>query len=229
MEHVSRFAKYQLSRFSAAVLIFYIAVVVIAIVTSFAGASGEFNGGSALLAFILGLNCFKTSFLFSQANNISRRSFYFATLLSILTLAVALSLVDLVVYGVLGPVIEYQTFQFMNVYQMTGLTRFLWAAAALTLSASLGWMITMLYYRVNSIMKVFISLSPFAVASAYGYFNNLTAGGLALSLERFALNALGLAGGMPNPYTAMLSLALVAIVIWVLNCLLMYKTPVKAH
>ena len=229
MECVARFAKYQLSRFYIAVLAFYLVVVVIAIATSFTGASAEFNGGSALLIFIVGLNWFKTSFLFSQANNISRRSFYLATLLALLSLALAMSLADLVAWGVLRPVMEYQTFQFMHVYQMTGLTRFFWAAVILTLSASLGWMITMLYYRANPIMKVFISLSPFVVMSAYNYGNRLTAGRLAMSLGRFALDALGLAGGIPNPHTAILSFALASIVIGALNYLLMYKTPVKAH
>lgn len=229
MEHVSRFAKYQLTRFYAPVLSFYVTVVAIAIATSVAGASGEINGGSALVIFIVGLNCFKTSYLFSQANNLSRRSFYFATLLAILILAVAISLVDLVVYGVLRPMIEYQTLPFANVYQMTGFTRLFWAAAVLTLCASVGWMITMLYYRANPIVKVLISLSPFAVASAFRYFNILTAGRLATTLSRFAVNALGLAGGMPNPHTAMLSFSLASVVILALNYLLMYKTPVKSQ
>lgn len=226
--HIYAFSKYLLAFFTKGVLSYYIMIIAISVLTLLGGGQSEINGGGLLLTFALGLMFFKDSFLFSQANNISRRSFYVSTLLSILALSAILSIFDSILAAVLEGLITYDPI-FLNriLYQMTYLGRIPLTAILLTLSFSGGWMTRMLYYRANTPLKMVISLSPIILISSYERLDRLTGNRLGASFLSFILRVLGLTGEVPDPYPAMLSFALFSVVVWGFNYVLMYRAPVK--
>ena len=231
MTHIYRFAKYQLADSRRAVQTYYLVILVLTVfmvTATSANSPGENSlSGSIVFVFVLGLNCFKTSFLFSQANNLPRRSFYLATILAILALSVIMSLLDFGLDNVMKSLVPYKGI-FEQIYRQAGFANVLWSAVVLVFSASAGWMITMMYYRANVPMKLFISLSPILVIWVMIRLDRLTGGKLWHSLVWFIVRALGLATEVPNPYQAVFSFSILVLGIWAMNYLLMYRIPIKA-
>lgn len=241
MNRVLSFAKYQLADYRKAVLIFYsvIAALAVIMIATSRQSSGQssLSGASIVFVFALGLNCFKTSFLFSQANNISRKTFYWATLVSLVALSVIMGLVDFALDSYMNRLPIYQGFfeqiyfgkiYFQQIYVEASLAKILWSMAVLTFAGSLGWLITMLYYRSSTLLKVVISISPVVFLTLITFFDLLTAGRLGNSLLVFLAKSLGL-GLTSTPYPAILSFTLGSAVLWTLNYFLMYKVPARAQ
>lgn len=224
MKHVRQFAKYQLVYFKNSVLTYYFVVFLVALMFNRPG-SGNTLSGSMVFILVLGLNWFKTSFRFSQANNLSRKTFYFATILAILAMSVFMSVVDVLLDSVFKNV---QVGFFGQLYPPNNFAEILWSIAVLATFASLGWMINMMYYRANGPMKIAISFSPVLVIWLMVRLNDRIGGKLANSFMAFAIRAFGLAGEVPNPYAAIISFAVLTLVILVINGLLMHRTPIKA-
>ena len=219
MNRILSFAKYQLCDNRNGVLIFYATLVAIAVamILKSEGANGtsSLSGSSIVFIFVLGLNCFRSSFLFAQANNITRRTFYFATILALVGLAVILSLADFVMDSAMNRYAFYEGF-FEQMYAAPAVTKILWTTVLLTFSASLGWMITMFYYRANALVKVLISVSPIAFMIIASYIHQLTSGRFGYWLLDFFVRASGFSGEIPNPYPAIGSLFLASLLIWAL-------------
>ncbi|HBG00506.1 MAG TPA: hypothetical protein DDW87_02885, partial [Firmicutes bacterium] len=114
MSRVRSFVRYQLWDFRKAVLIYYAAIIAIALfmIAGRGDSTGQsgLSGSTIVFVFVIGLNCFRTSFLFSQANNMSRRTFFLATIASLLGLAVIMSLVDFMIDSVMNNFPFYQGF-----------------------------------------------------------------------------------------------------------------------
>ena len=232
MSRVRSFVRYQLWDFRKAVLIYYAAIIAIALfmIAGRGDSTGQsgLSGSTIVFVFVIGLNCFRTSFLFSQANNMSRRTFFLATIASLLGLAVLMSLVDFVIDSVMNKFPFYQGF-FDQIYLAPGLAKILWTILLLTFVSSLGWMVTMLYYRANTLVKVLISVSPIVIITILGYLHQRTAGRLGYWIVSLFGKALGLSVETSTPYPAMLSFALASVLVWAINYLLMFKTPVRPY
>jgi len=231
MARIWSFTKYQLRDYRTAVLVFYL--VLAAIVALLVGINGRvegqasLSGGSIILVFVIGLNCFKSSFLFAQANNISRRVFYLATLLSLVGLGIIMGAVDMIIDAALDRLPIYLGL-FEQVYGKAPLAKGLWTTAFLVFAGSLGWMITMIYYRSSSLWKVVVSLTPVLVIPVLSLLNRLTSGKLMFSLFAFLKWAFGFAGETPNPYPAVVTFLVGSALIWAVNAVLLYRAPVKA-
>ena len=234
MHRIHSVAKYQIADNRNGVLVYYavligIALIMVATPSWDSTGSTSLSGVSSMIfIFVVGLNCFRSSFLFCQANNISRRSFYFATILSLLALAVILSLCDLVLDTVMSRYPFYAGF-FELVYTASGFVKILWTTALFTFSASLGWMITMIFYRANTWVKVLVSISPIAAITLAGYLHQRTGGAFGYALVNLLDKALGFSSETPNPYPAIVTFALASLVIWAVNYLLMHKAPVRPY
>lgn len=161
MNRVLSLAKYQLSDNKIAVVVYYTVLAAIALLLiSISGSGSEVSGlssSSIIFIFVVGLNCFKQSFLFSQANNLSRRTFYLAAVLSLVGLAVIMSACNFVLDSILGRLASY-TGLFEEMYQAGAAAEILWTAALLTFFASVGWLVTMLYYRSHIVVKLLLYL-----------------------------------------------------------------------
>lgn len=224
MTKIGRFAKYQLSYYTTAVPIFFGIFVLLGLFTHSPG-SGNSMGGSGIFIFILGLNWFKTSFRFSQANNLPRRVFYLGTLLAIVALAAILSIVTTILDGVLSGGIAIGLYR--QIYPANLLAQLLWNWVSAVAAASAGWMISMLYYRSSLPMKIIVSLSPVLVIWLFNQIHRHTGGKFWFSLLDLFKRAFGLVGETANPYPAILSFTMLAIVICAACGALMYRAPVK--
>jgi hypothetical protein len=232
MNRVRSFAKYQLWDFRISVMVYYAILVAIALfMVVRSGSPGDkmsLSGSSLIFIFVVGLNCFKQSFFFAQANNISRRTFHSATIVALIALAAILSVADFVLDSAMSGYPFYAGL-FEQMYQSSWMAKILWTMSVLTFFASLGWMITMLYYRANPIVKWIISVVPIALIMMFVYTYENRTGSFGSAVVRILALAFGFSGEIPNPYPAILTFTLSSVALWAVNYLLMYRVPVKVH
>lgn len=223
MTKVGRFAKYQFLCHTKAVLIFYALIFMFAILTNSPG-SGNTLAGSGIFVFVLGLNWFKTSFRFSQANNLPRKVFYVGTILAILALTLVMCTVDTILAGVFqGVTIGL----YRQIYPPQILAEFLWRWSALAVSASFGLMVSMVYYRSTPLLKILVSLSPVFVFWLLNQIDKRTGGEFWYRFFTFLMRAFGRTGEIASPYPAVLSFVVLALAIWAASAALMYRVPIK--
>lgn len=223
MSKARSFAKYQFLSFAKAVLVYYALLLMFAILANSPG-SGNTLASSAIFVFVLGLNWFKTSFRFSQANNLPRSVFFLGTILAILALTLVMSSVDLVLSGVFrGVTIGL----YRQIYPPHILAQLLWGWLASIASASFGLMVAMVYYRSTPLLKILVSLSPVFVIWLLNQIDKHTGGEFWYQFFTFLMRALGRAGDVANPYPAIFSFGALALGIWAVSAALMYRAPIK--
>ena len=184
MHRIHSVAKYQIADNRNGVLVYYAVLIGLALIMvatpnwNSTGTTSLSGVSSMIFIFVLGLNCFRSSFLFCQANNISRRSFYFATICPFWCWRSSS------VCAILCSMPCWADTRFMKAslrdYPASGFAKILWTTALFTFSASLGWMITMIYYRANPWVKVLVSISPIVVITLAGYLHQRTDGSLVM-------------------------------------------------
>lgn len=225
--------RYQLRDNRNAVLIFYAIVLsLIAMITfSLRNASGEVQAGgfgfsTMIFIFILGLNCFRSSFKFTQANGISRRRFYLANILALLTIAVVMALVDLALGLIIGQFVPYEGMM-EQLYRTPSLgADLIWSFALYLFAAQLGWLISMIYYRSGKLQKTLVSLSPVFGLTLLAYFDQRTQGAVLRAIVNFLGTVFGL-NGVPNPFIGVVTFLLSATGIAGLSYLLIRRMPIK--
>lgn len=178
-----KLAKYNIKSSLKSIMIFYLifitvitSVVIINKTSGGIGSSGiEFS--SVIFLFVIGLNSFKENFYFSQANNISRENYFKSMVITILPIALGMSIIDLVinrVYNVfvasptiydmaygssLYSYINVETWTQSNIIQtLFGTVIFLFAFYIVAFAV--GLLVTMIYFKCNKIMKILVILSP---------------------------------------------------------------------
>lgn len=224
MNKTVRFAKYQLSYYTIAVIVFYGITVLLALLTYSPG-GGNAMAGTGVFVFVLGLNWFKPSFLFSQANNLPRRVFYLGTVLAIFALTLVMSLATSFMDAVLRSGVKIGLFA--QIYPLQILPQLLWTWASLIASAGAGLMISMLYYRSSPPVKIAISVSPVFFGWLLGQIERRSNGGFGLRFLELFKRAFGIAGEVPNPYPAILSFIVLAMIFLTASAVLLHRAPVK--
>ena len=220
--------KFQILDNLQAVGIFYgIVVVIIALmslkpdVQSGTNHVSGMDGASAIFIFVAGLNCFKSNFKFMQLFNVSRRTFYAMTLLSLLTLAAGMTLVDAALAQLFKLMIDYKSL-FEALYNQGLAAQLLWEFAFLSMAVTVGWFVNLLYYRSSKLLKIVISLSPVYLSILSGFIGR--------TFPAF-FNAiaflLGFAPGI-SPVLSALGLAISTVIALTLSFLLIRKAPIKA-
>lgn len=241
-----KIAKYQLEDTRKALLIYYAIIITISIVITISAmhflkqqpySQISINGvdfASIIFIFIAGLNSFKPSYKFMQANNISRKSFFKGHIVSIFPIAAAIAAIDIVINHINNLFVVNNSF-FTQMYakpvsfQRSSpgiLANFIWSFAALALSAIIGWCISLVYYRCNKIQKTILSLSPVFIVIIVIYLNSLTYGKFGSTIADFFALAWGFKNNY-NPYIAALSMSVGFVIFTFLSYLLIRKVPVK--
>ncbi|MFZ7131649.1 MAG: hypothetical protein ACOWWR_04765 [Eubacteriales bacterium] len=205
MNRIVKVMKYQMKDITKAIIVFYLVVLLLtvffsAITFQYTDASGSSNismGGfgmtTAIFIFIAGLNCFKVNFKFSRANNVSRKTFYYGTILALLIFAVFMAFIDTLISGILNTVlnISYESLHEQLYQYRSPLAEFIWSFGLYAFFVNLGWLITMIYYRSNVLMKVMVSISPIVFIMLFQFMNHLTNGILGKGVLNFFNYALG--------------------------------------
>lgn len=175
---------------------------------------------SVIFIFIAGLNCFKTNFKFLQFFHVSRRTFYFASALSLLAVAAGMTIIDTILGKLFALILPYHTL-FETAYGQSGfLYPIVWEFALLTMFAVGGWFITMLYYRSNKILKLVISLSPIYVPLLFRLANPF--------MDEVMKVLAFLFGFSHSPsWINVLGMTITVLIVLGLNFLLIRRAPVK--
>ncbi len=235
MSNALKVTKYLYRDLRTSITVFF--SVMIAIVTlpifiayQFNTNEGEVNvsGLGATIAvyiFIMGLNIFKSNFKFMQMNNITRSSFYFGSLIALISLALFLAIIDALLNKYMKLFMSYQGL-FEQIYPKNlFIADVFWSFSLFTMAVSLGWLITMLYYRSNKLTKIVISIAPVLLLALAGSLNNWTNGSFGENIWNLFSILLGLE--QANSYMAVLSFSITALIFFALSYLLIRKSPLK--
>ncbi len=236
MKKTVRISKYILSTFIRTTLYYYIGLlsfILFALVLDYALSNNSsfdmnikgFGISTNVLLLIIGLNAFKSNFMFTQANNIPRKKFYMAFILSTLTLSAILAVFETLTNNILPYFIP--TIGLMDeIYHTTNIIAdFLWSFSIFCLSLSIGWLIALIYYRSSKPIKIIVSFAPVFVILLFVMFNQYTNG---LVFNRvgqvgrfiFSLDTL-------NPFLAAIHLFFLMILVFLLSYPLIAKAIIK--
>ncbi|MBU3154164.1 hypothetical protein [Clostridium estertheticum] len=178
-----KLAKYNIKSSLRSIIIFYcifIAVILFITINSTGISISGIEFSSMIFLFVMGLNLFKESFYFSQANNIPRIDYFKSLVITILPIALVMSIIDVILnriynifvvcptlydmaYGNFPRFHDYADTWIQNnsIQILIGTATFL--IALYIIAFAIGLLITMIFYKYNKTMKILIFLSPIAI------------------------------------------------------------------
>lgn len=185
--------KYNLSNLKNSIAIYYsiliivcIALVVLSKIDTGTVSSSGIEISSVIFIFVAGLNLFKENFYFMKSNNVSRKDFLYGTVVSMIPVALFMSVLDIIInriyniflkcptiydmtYTSIGSGEWYNTINWIQSNSIETLFNSIIFQASLCLVAvSLGFVITIVYYKCNKLMKIIISVSPAIISMMIG-------------------------------------------------------------
>lgn len=191
-------------------------------------AKASFSGfgfAALIFLFVSGLNCFTINFKFLQANNISRKSFYYANLITLILVSGFMAFIDNTMTVVLRNILPYSSL-FEQIFNRNDFfADFMWSFSLFVFAVSTGWFITMLYYKCNNLMKTVISVLPVLLIILLAMLNNLVNGVIGAAIIKFLAVALGFTSN--NPYMAVLSFFIASAIAFGLCYLLIRRITIK--
>lgn len=236
---IKQVCNYQLYDAHKAVLVFYGVVCSIVIFSSIlfaidanSGSTGGMETATIVFLFIAGLNSFKGPFRFLLANGVSRKSQFWGFVASVPVMAGAMAVIDALLNLLFSLFIDYESL-FYQLYSrrynlpMGGtwvvfvLEKLLWSLFAYSAVMMLGFLITLLYYRMSKLPKILVSVFvPVTLVVILPYIDfRFTSGKIFKMIFDFIVAAFGLAGTV-NPYIPMFtctaSFAIMALLSWLL-------------
>jgi hypothetical protein len=232
MKRIFLISKYIQRDIFKAMLIFYGVILTVStvVIGSFISLSqqggtkvsfGGFGLTAVLFLFIAALNSFKENFEFMQANNITRKSFFAAAIVSLARASAVMALLDVFMSRLLRQIMPYQG-MFEQLYKNDSLIAdLLWTFGGLLLAACTGWMITTLYYRCGPRMKTAVSILPVLMILLLVIVNDNTGGLVSRGLMSFVTVAFG------NAYIAVLTFLICSLGVGFVSYLLIRRMPVR--
>ena len=237
MSNIFRATKYQLMTFKSQSLmclsIIALNILISITVTYLFPGSGIYAGSSDFIAFIfifiLGIKIFITSFKFMLANAVSRKSLFWANILSMAIVSIAwaviLTLILSIIIRMNVKIFVIYTLIYNN-YSL--ISTIVWFSTIFCLLIVIGWFISMAYYRSSKRMSYLISFAPFVLSGLLIIINQSTNGKLFESIIKFIVVAMGFSGSVPNPYIASFSMLTCIVITCFFNYLLIRKAEIKA-
>ncbi|MGV8984498.1 hypothetical protein [Clostridium sp.] len=237
MSNIFRATKYQLMTFKLPSLIclsiIALNILISITVTYLFPGSGVSAGSSDLVTFIwifiLGLVTFISSFKFMIANAVSRKSLFWANILSMAIASIAWAVIITLILSI----IKIMNINIFVIYRLlynnySVMSTIVWFITVFYLLIVVGWFISMAYYRSSKRMAYLISFAPFVLSGLLTIINQSTNGKLFESIIKFIVAAMGFSGSIPNPYIASFSMLTCVVIICGFNYLLIRKAEIKA-
>lgn len=245
--------KYQLNDILKALCIYYVSFIVpfiflsltfIRIADSSVGivdsTVGGMDGVSMIFIFIAGLNSFKKKFEFFQANSITRTEQHFGFIITVWFIAVGMALVDNIFAFVFSNFMTYHSayYQFFG-HANSSVTEgtfdlsfyfasFIWAVFAYAMFFTIGYFITLLYYKMNKVWKITVSVGVPTLLYGLSMIDNWVNGAkYSYWLNDIVGKALGVAQNSHNSYMSVLTTGLVTLAFMLINQLMIRKTVLK--
>lgn len=241
-----KIAHYQIWESRSALITFYGIIVGIATLLTLstyhfvqeAGNRASIGGldfASVIFIFVMGIVSFKSSFKFMLANGNSRITFLKGHLLSIFPLTAVMAILDIIINRISNIFVVNHSF-FSQIYLPKNsfenvtpnlIRNFIWSFAILSLFAIIGFCIALIYYRSNKIMRIVISIIPFAVINILGFLNgpSNTNGAIGNAIHHIWESIWGIP--QHNPYIAVFSMSIGFICFTFVSFLLLRKAPVR--
>lgn len=244
--------KYQLNDYKKSMKIYYFVIMLIIIFFSVldkmwgSEGNGTYNGfetSTAIFLFVCGLNSFKGTFLMMMQNGISRKSMFLGNTLSILTASFVMSILERIlsflantIGNAIGGLSYNGLFNVAYGYRLDSLNSFAfqlelilvtWMVYATATLA--GYFITILYYRMNTTLKVIVSVGvPASILFIIPLLDSMVfKGKLRALLNKLLTFIFGEPGGHANPYNMMLLCIIGSIIALGLSWLLLKKAVDK--
>ena len=242
-------AKYTVSSIKKSIMIFYsifISICILLIILSkINGATITFSGielSSAIFIFIAGLNLFKENFYFAKSNNITRKDYFLGTIASMLPVAGVMAIIDIVInrifnlfiscptnydmiftdFGNVDFLINYSWVQNNDI--KTLFNTFLFQTAIYLMLFALGFVINMVYYKCNKLMKTVVSITPVMLIILFSVlvsnFHNLS-----MKINKFLSYIFGV--NPINPYASITTFIVLFITLVAIAYLLIRKMVIK--
>lgn len=243
--------KYQLAERKKSLIIFYIVIVILTVFigvmsVSFSSEGGMVSGmesASAVFLFVLGLCTFKEPFFMLLQNGVSRKSFFKSQIFVAITIVFIMAVIDKVLFGVekafaslshggytylsLYEQIYNMGMSFENTFSLHIKMFIFYFLLYLTVFA-LGFLITLILYRLPKYGKIAVGAGvPIGLFIILPILDNfLFDSRISHALGRFFDFALGLTS--LNPYAAMISFALLYLILSLVSWFLIKKAFLKA-
>lgn len=241
--------KYNLSSIKSGLAIYYL--IFIAVCVSFVLLDKNTNGSiftsgiemaSVIFIFVAGLNFFKENFYFMKSNNVTRKEFLYGTAISMVPIVLIMSIIDIVINRIYNIFIASPTnydmiytslrsenwFLNNNWVQSNSIetlfNTFMFQAAVYLVFFSLGFLITIIYYKCNSLMKIVVSVLPVVsimILNIVGiYYTNL------INKVNNIINIM-FGWDSQNPYMAVLTCLIIYIILITISRLLTKRVIIK--
>jgi hypothetical protein len=197
---------------------------------------------SMIMVFVLGISSFKPYFKFFSANGRSRKTVFCTAIAGLGCISVIMAFIDTLNTLLFSHHANYQSL-FAQAYYRSQLSlscwfdysysmlvqQFLWSIFAVFWTATVGFLITVLYYRMNRGVKIAVSVGvPVLLVFVLPILDrNLWSNRLADTQQNFFNFVWGYSNGY-NPYIGMASMFIFAAVNAALAWLLVRKANVKA-
>lgn len=230
--------KYQISETIKPILVFYAILMTALFLPTLWRGSIEFSGtelATVIFIFVIGLNSFRTNFLFAQANGVSRKTQFKAFVLSILAVSMFMSLVDIVYMNTFASVLPsislfsmiYETDYILSLPVIALLAiNLIWNFTLYAMFAMLGYCVNLIYYRSGLLMKLVVSILPaifvFVFIPYLAFANPI----FFQAIREFGAFTFGLTNN-PNPVNSMLTFGLLFLIFSLGSFLLIRRAPIK--
>jgi hypothetical protein len=233
--------KYQMSGVKWPLIVYYGVIAALlalmGISLSIAGDSTRVSVGgmemaSMIFVFVMGLNSYKSVFFMMSANGISRKTMFVSFLAMLGIVAAGMALVD-TLYGIgMKMVGDYRT-MFEQLYNLETSAPvwipggFVWRLGSYLVAGMAGYLITILYYRMNKAVKLLVSIGvPILVLFVWpevdiAWFNGTTIKAIGWLIAW----ASGLSSG--NPYIGVISDVVLAALLGALCYMALRRAPIK--
>lgn len=239
--------KYNISSLKNSIAIYYTIFITVCLASVFLSRNANISSSgieisSGIFLFVAGLNLFKENFYFMKSNNVSRKDFLYGTALSMIPVVIFMSFIDIIInriynifmkcptiydmgYANIGSGEWHNTINWVQSNSIITLFNSFTLQASLSLAAiSLGFLITIIYYKCNKFMKVVVSIIPIAlsilismIGTAYPNFIN--------NINKFIATIFGV--NNRNVYVATLTLIVSFIIFIAISRLLTRKAIIK--
>lgn len=194
MDKAKKVCKYQIETFIKPTIIYYSIFIAVVVVFTIVAKYNEGNFVSSglefstwIFIFVTALNSFKSPFYFSQANNVSRKSFYLGTLFYSVVVSLVLPLIDIIInriynlfvecpmnydmiYGKVRDITFLEGISFKVDNSITSLfENYLFLVGVLLVIFSVGLLITTILFRLNNTGKCIAGgiIATFVMTSSF--------------------------------------------------------------
>ncbi len=232
-------SKYIFSDIKNSVLIFYLIILILTIFFSASTSEGSsFNGiemMSAIFLFVVGLNSFRKNYLFLMSNGVPRRTQFKSFFMAAIPVTVGMAVIDMALGAIFNRLINFNTL-FALIYQdkmqSTGniVIPLLWSITLYMCAITLGYFITLAYYRMNKITKICVSIGVpvfFTLVLPYILYNFCST--TTVNWVYKGISTMFGVTGNCGPISAVGVFLVSAILLSVLSYLLIRKAPVKEN